>query len=91
MTEYSASSRTATATAPLVLLDPIAEGTWRVLDYRDGRTGIDVLVGFVQHTTGAYAVTRLAQPDEQELCRDLLEVQELFYADARPTSAPRRR
>lgn len=91
MTEHSMIGGTATAAAPLVLLDPIAEGTWRVLDYRNGRTGIDVLVDFVQHTTGTYAVTRLARPDVQELCRDLLEVQELFRADSRHTSAPTRR
>jgi len=82
----AAGHRTATAAQPLVLLDPIAEGTWRVLDYRDGRTGIDVLVGFVQRTSDAYAVTRLTRPDEQQACQDLLEVQELFLTEDRPTT-----
>lgn len=66
----------------MILLDPIAEGTWRVLDYRHGKTGIDVLVGVVQWTTDAYAVTDLSRPDEQRLCHNLLEVQELFGTDA---------
>lgn len=71
----------ATAVAPaMILLDPIGEGTWRVLDYRDGNTGIDVLVGFVQAATGSYAVTRLTEPAEQHVCRSLVEVQELFAA-----------
>ena len=68
---------------PMILLDPIAEGTWRVLDYRNGKTGIDVLVGFVQRVTDAYAVTDLLQPDEQRLCHTLVEVQELFGAEGR--------
>ena len=66
---------------PMILLDPIAEGTWRVLDYRNGKTGIDVLVGFVQRVTDAYAVTDLSQPDEQRLCHTLVEVQALFGAE----------
>jgi len=36
----------------------------------------------VQWTTDAYAVTDLSRPNEQRLCHNLLEVQELFGTDA---------
>ena len=78
MTDQSFRSGTSSAAWPMILLDPIAEGTWRVLDYRHGKTGIDVLVGFVQSTADGYALTDLSRPDEQRLCHDLLEVQEFF-------------
>ena len=81
MTEQSFRSGTSPAAWPMILLDPIAEGTWRVLDYQHGKTGIDVLVGFVQWASDGYAVTDLSRPDEHRLCHDLLEVQELFGAD----------
>jgi hypothetical protein len=84
MTTRASTFKTAPSARREVLLDPIAAGTWRVLDYRDGNTGIDVLVGFVQRTSNAYAVTRLSRPDEQRLCRDLAEVQELFSTPDHP-------
>jgi hypothetical protein len=83
---------TATAARPRVFLDPVAEGMWRVLDYGEGTTGVDVLVGFVQRTTNAYSVTVLSRPSEQQLCHSLLGVQELFGArhelQRRPLSVP---
>ena len=65
----------------MILLDPIDDGTWRVLDYRHGKTGVDALVGVVQSAMDGYAVTDLSRPYEQRVCDDLLEVQQLFGAD----------